>query len=480
MKKSQKYYLGTETIMITQPPIMICRLCNKDGDILNAYEPSSIRFTELTSPENRLKRRVCLKSGKTANISMAVISIEGYISVCIDNWNLSKPVPFRIIQRICICVPDHAVLKFTVNNFICQAAPFRRGCADFIRILVNIETRVIASAERINGVAAVCEMMDTVRMLSRACMIQGIGRMDANAYQYTAISDGTKRVYTNADELKKYGDKGIFSPGEVSYYNLYVNGVMQPKVNYIMTKGRLEFITEDLPTQGATIIIKYITFKEKSCVFLTDDQYYTIADGVKREYTNDDALKKYSAGGIPGPCEVSYYNLYVNGVLQPRENYVVERGLLKFVTADIPKKGRPIILESIAMTDACGHFLEVENYQYDILADKSRIYCSYDEITPYGQGILSPQLTSYQNLLVNSVNQTGIDYMADDGCLAFKTADLPTLGSPITLQSVRVLNHSCCGKPCDICMCLCLGALMTNLRNNQFQLVYGNSLKTCV
>ena len=446
-------------------PIIICRLCDKDGRILNAYEPSSIQFTELTSPENRFNRCVRLMSGRVAIISMAEISIEGYVSVCIDGWNFSAPVPFRIVQQICICAPECTVLKFTVNNFICQATPFRCGYAGFIRIIVNIETRVNASEGRViesdgDSTVVINEMMDTVRMLSRTCMIHGIERIKANAYQYTAISDGTRRVYTNEDELKKYGDKGIFSPEEVSYYNLYVNGVMQPKVNYIMTKGRLEFITEDLPTQGATVILKYITFEGKNCVNFIDDQYYTIADGIKREYTNDDALNKYSSNGIPGPCEVSYYNLYVNGVLQPKENYIVVKGLLKFLTADVPQKGRSIILESIAIKDACGHFLEVEDYQFNILADENRIYCSGDDITPYGQGILSPQLTSYQNLLVNAVNQSGIQYKASDSCLAFKTADLPTVGSPITLQSVRVLNKQCCGKPCDICMCLCLGALV--------------------
>lgn len=451
--------------MIKYTPIIICRLCDKNGRILNAYKQNSIRFTELTSPENRFKRRVRLMSGRTVYISMAKISIEGYVSVCIDGWNLSAPVPFRIVQRICICAPECAVLKFSVNNFVCQAAPFRCRYADFIRILVNIETRVSASEGGVieaggDSSVVVSELMDTVRMVSRTCLIHGIDRIEAEAYQYTAISDGTKRVFTNADELKKYGDKGIFSPEEVSYYNSYVNGVLQPKVNYIMKKGRLEFITEDLPTQGATIIIKYITFKGKNRVNFTDEQYYTIADGVKREYTNGDALRKYSTNGIPGPLEVSYYNLYVNGVLQPRENYIVEKGLLKFITADIPQKGRSIILESIAIKDACGRFLKVEDYQYDILADESRIYCSGGDITPYGQGIVSPQLTSYQNLLVNAVNQPGIDYQVTDSCLVFKTADLPTVGSPVTLQSVRVLNKQCSGKPCDICMCLCLGALM--------------------
>jgi len=451
--------------------IIICRLCDKNGMIQNAYRQNSIKFTELTSPENRFKRRIRLMSGRIFNVNMVKILIEGYVSVCIDGQNLSAPVPFRIIQKICIYAPAHAVLKFTVNNFVCQAIHCRNGFDDIIKIMVNIETMVSASKEERTEVGdsyvIVNRTIDTVRMLSRTCLMHGINRIEAEAYQYTAISDGKKRVYTNADEFKKSGNIGILSPQEVSYYNLYVNGVLQPKVNYIMIKGMIEFITNDLPTQGATIVIKYIIFKGKNRINITDDQYYTIADGVRREYTNDDALKKYSTNGIPGPLEVSYYNLFVNGVLQPRENYTVEKGLLKFMTTCIPQKERPIILESISIKDAYAHLLEVENYQYDILANESRIYCAGDDITPYGKGILRPQLTSYQNLLINAVNQPSIDYKVADCCLILKTADLPTVGSPITLQSIRVLDKKSYSKPCDICICFCFAALIVGIGQNR-------------
>jgi hypothetical protein len=162
---------------------------------------------------------------------------------------------------------------------------------------------------------------------------------------------------------------------------------------------------------------------------------------MKREYTNDDALRKYSTSGIPGPDEVSYYNLYVNGVLQPRRNYIVKKGLLKFKTTDIPQEGRTIILESVAIKDICGCFLEVEEYLYCTLADAGeRAYCSGDDITPYGKGIIEAKYTSYQNLMINAVNQPRINYKVTGNCLILKTSDLPTVGSPVALQSIRVLN----------------------------------------
>lgn len=426
--------------------IILCRLCDKNGIILNAYKHDSIKFTELTLPENRSKRRIRSASGRIIDVFVAKILIEGYVSVCIDERNLSAPIAFRIEQQVCINTPEKAVLNFAVNNFICQAVPARDGL-DYIRISIIIETRVNASIEKNidsdeDPPVSIEEIIDTVRMISRTCIFHRADRIKAEAYQYTALSNGEKRVYTNEDELKKYGDKGILSPNEVSYYNLYVNGVLQPKVNYIMTKGKLEFITEDIPTRGATVIIKYIILKGNNCINFTDDQYYTIADGIKREYTNEDELKKYSTNGIPGSDEVSYYNLYVNGVLQPKKNYIVKKGLLKFTTADIPQEGHSIIIESIAVKDACGRFMEVEVYQCDTRADKSRIYCTGNDITPYGKGIIAPQRSTYQNLLVNAVNQPDVNYKVCGGCLIFNTADLPTAGSPLTLQSIRILNNN--------------------------------------
>lgn len=450
-------------------PIIICRLCDKNGLVLNAYEKDSISFTELSSPKNRLKRRIRLASGRVMNVNIAKILIEGYVSTSIDGQNLSAPISFRIVQCIRINAHKHATLEFTVNNFVCQAMLSRDRCGEYLRIMVSIEAIVSATkGKRIEaGEAArpgITEKTDTIRMLSNACLIHRSDQIEAETYQYTALSDGEKRVYTNEDELKKYGHRGILPPCEVTYYNLYVNGVLQPKVNYVMMKGRLEFITEDVPTEGATIIIKYIIFKGEKWVSMSDDQYYTISDGIKREYSNHDELRKYSTNGIPGPDEVSYYNLFINGVLQPKENYIVRKGLLQLLTVDIPRKGQVIILESIAIKDACGDLWEVDDYQYDALADKSRIYCSDDDVTMYGKGILAPEQTSYQNLLVNAVNQPGIDYCVANSCLIFKTEDLPSAGSPVTLQSIRVLSKKCYCRLCDNSLCLCLTALMDRCR----------------
>ena len=78
-------------------------------------------------------------------------------------------------------------------------------------------------------------------------------------------------------------------------------------------------------------------------------QYNTISDGIKKEFTNNDELLVYGNNGIPGPNNVSLFNLYINGILQPKTNYTVKAGLLTLTVTDPPLKGAPIILEYLIL-----------------------------------------------------------------------------------------------------------------------------------
>lgn len=80
-----------------------------------------------------------------------------------------------------------------------------------------------------------------------------------DTYQYNALSDGIKSVYTNADELTEYGDRGILDPSTVSYINLFINGVLQPPNTYTVTEGTLTLQTTDIPLRGTPIMLQFIT-----------------------------------------------------------------------------------------------------------------------------------------------------------------------------------------------------------------------------
>lgn len=81
----------------------------------------------------------------------------------------------------------------------------------------------------------------------------------AETYHYNALSDGVKSIYTNEDELKEYGDKGILAPEMVSIINLFVNGVIQPPNVYVVEKGYLYLKTIDVPQKNTPITLQFIT-----------------------------------------------------------------------------------------------------------------------------------------------------------------------------------------------------------------------------
>ena len=167
-------------------------------------------------------------------------------------------------------------------------------------------------------------------------------------HQYNTVSDGESDVYTNYDELTEYGNLGIPDPDEVSFLNLYVNGVLQPKINYKVEQGVLTLLTDDVPIAGAPIILEYFKIKNKDGQLIKADvyQYNTMAQG-KSIYTNDDELTEYGNQGILDPEQVSYINLFINGVIQPKVNYSVTEGSLELQAEPLPILGAPIILQFI-------------------------------------------------------------------------------------------------------------------------------------
>lgn len=80
-------------------------------------------------------------------------------------------------------------------------------------------------------------------------------------------------------------------------------------------------------------------------------QYNALADGTRNTYTNQDELTQYGNRGILDPGKVSYHTLFVNGAIQPRANYDIEKGLLTLKTEDVPPKNAPIIISFVTFKD---------------------------------------------------------------------------------------------------------------------------------
>ncbi len=77
-------------------------------------------------------------------------------------------------------------------------------------------------------------------------------------------------------------------------------------------------------------------------------QYTTFSDGLRHVYTDADAVPSFSTSGILNPDDVTFYNLFINGILQSPNLYVLSPGML--VLSDVPQRGVPIILQFVKMT----------------------------------------------------------------------------------------------------------------------------------
>lgn len=78
-------------------------------------------------------------------------------------------------------------------------------------------------------------------------------------------------------------------------------------------------------------------------------EFYAISDGKSKIYKEEDGLSDIGKQIILDPCKISYTNLFINGVLQPKDSYEVQHGLLKLKTEDVPIKGTSVILQMITL-----------------------------------------------------------------------------------------------------------------------------------
>jgi len=216
------------------------------------------------------------------------------------------------------------------------------------------------------------------------------------------------------------------------------------------TKGTIykknNIITWDIGTlnsKSTVVLIAEITgtfYNNNNKVLdVSNYQYNTISNGIKKEFTNNDELLIYGDYGIPDPNNVSFFNLFINGVLQPETNYYVRPGLLTLTITEPPKENAPIILEYLVIKDENNQLIKAETYQYNTLSNGGKTYTDADELSDYGdRGILDPNQTSYNNLFVNGVIQPSINYTVEQGILTLTTEYAPIEKSPILVKFISL------------------------------------------
>ncbi|WP_088058483.1 DUF4183 domain-containing protein, partial [Bacillus wiedmannii] len=85
-----------------------------------------------------------------------------------------------------------------------------------------------------------------------------IGPITTTNLLFYTFSDGEKLIYTDSDGIAQYGTTHILPPDEVSYINLFINGILQPQPLYQVSNGQLILLDNQPPTQGSSIILQFI------------------------------------------------------------------------------------------------------------------------------------------------------------------------------------------------------------------------------
>ncbi|PDZ48563.1 BclA protein, partial [Bacillus sp. AFS094611] len=86
-----------------------------------------------------------------------------------------------------------------------------------------------------------------------------IGPITTTNLLFYTFSDGEKLIYTDSDGIAQYGTTHILAPDEVSYINLFINGILQPQPLYQVSTGQLTLLDNQPPSQGSSIILQFIT-----------------------------------------------------------------------------------------------------------------------------------------------------------------------------------------------------------------------------
>ncbi|MFE6138660.1 DUF4183 domain-containing protein, partial [Bacillus sp. NPDC057893] len=85
-----------------------------------------------------------------------------------------------------------------------------------------------------------------------------IGPITTTNLLYYTFSDGEKLIYIDSDGIAQYGTTNILAPSEVSYINLFINGILQPQPFYEVSTGKLTLLDNQPPSQGSSIILQFI------------------------------------------------------------------------------------------------------------------------------------------------------------------------------------------------------------------------------
>ncbi|MDQ0255326.1 hypothetical protein J2S74_002708 [Evansella vedderi] len=427
-------------------------LCDKSGNPIPSHHPKAFKIKVISI--------TAINHNKT--LKKVKLSISGFINTELSKKYpqcRTKPIPFTRIQTVELILPDDGKIDFKIINFHCVCVDL--GYLQFevsfclfaetykrVNLLIKGTTIQSRSTKQLSFSTTrsnckfnkhcihVEKIYDWVKVPTSFTLI---GKdhlscpLKVKTQFYYAIANGKSRIYTESHGEKGYESTKIYDPIEVTIINLYVNGVLQDPASYKVKRNQLIFQTEDVPRKKVPIIIQFIkVFNHDNQLLNGETEYFTVlSTGSKIPFPKHVHL--------PNPDEYSYVNLYINGVLQPQENYTITDGELILLTEEDPRKHVPIIVQFVKIYQINGRTVTGEVATFCAASDgKSSIY-KEDAECLLCSPISIPEQSEYSfsNLFINGVLQPNKNYVAD-GQLELITSNLPIKHVPIILQLIKL------------------------------------------
>lgn len=251
---------------------------------------------------------------------------------------------------------------------------------------------------------------------------------------FVCVADGLTTSFTDENALASYNSVSIPDPSEVSYANLYVNGVLQPPHSYAYKRGEVTLLTEDIPLKGVPVILQFHSFYSSTLmndlVPVQQQFFFTAGNGCDSLFHLDFPFER-----------ALLQQLYVNGCIQPSSIYQAD-SLLTIYALDPPPLHHPVIFQRIVLASTA-RINKAYGFSEMYIAFSDGVKRRYTDqeasLIDRSRAILDPNQFTLVNVYVNGMIQPPPTYFLKEGELLF-VDDPPLVNSPIIVEYIAIFE----------------------------------------
>ncbi|MGD6804711.1 hypothetical protein [Rossellomorea aquimaris] len=161
--------------------VIECFLSDENG---TAFSTSMINCSEVQSRDSRPTQLVTLPDGEQVILQKATISLDGYVTVILDN-GIRTTAPFSIIRQFLLCAPDSTYISCRITDFECFASPlFSGGTFTGLQIEITLCLSVQSNHDVVTEITSdFCTPRQTLASSRRCFLPEQSPAAFSNAYQ---------------------------------------------------------------------------------------------------------------------------------------------------------------------------------------------------------------------------------------------------------------------------------------------------------